>query len=105
MDAVAAGEKDNIVDPCASFPAGLRRAGISLETRQALKHVYRQLFRSGQPLKKALASVRAEFAAKNAPPEVAELIEFCSGPTKRGICRGPRSNRPSQADDGHDDGE
>jgi UDP-N-acetylglucosamine acyltransferase len=62
---------------------GLKRAGFSPETVEGLKKVYRIIFRSHTPLKKALAEARQE-----APdlPEVRHLLEFIEG-SQRGVAR------------------
>lgn len=59
---------------------GLRRAGISRETRDEIRKAYKLLYRSGLPIKEALARMEAELSS----PEVAELIAFCRA-SKRGI--------------------
>lgn len=62
---------------------GLRRAGFPLETLQALKNAYRELFQAGMPLRIAAEQVREVYADV---PEVMELVEFLENST-RGICR------------------
>ena len=60
---------------------GLRRAGFSNETRSALKHAYRLLFRSDTPLAEALAQL------KDSPDEnVQHLVKFIGG-SQRGFVR------------------
>lgn len=61
---------------------GLRRAGFSLPTIQALRSAYRELFQ-GQPLRLALEQVREVYAEV---PEVVELVSFIAG-SPRGVCR------------------
>lgn len=78
---------------------GLRRAGIPADTRHALKSAYRELFRSGRPLSLAIAAYRAQWEGRAMPPEVVELLDFCSDKSRRGICRGPRVLRGTTADD------
>ena len=70
---------------------GLRRAGVSSETRLALKRAYKQIFRSGSPVSKSIEIIRAEWEGKTIPAEVAHLLEFCSTKSKRGLSRGPRA--------------
>ncbi len=67
---------------------GLRRASFSIESRQALKDAYKQLFRSGKPLQdsiRLLAEVHDE--------HVTHLIQFIRN-SKRGFIRerGTRSD-------------
>lgn len=62
---------------------GLKRAGFASETVDALKKVYRIIFRTTTPLKKALAQAREE-----APdlPEVRHFLEFIEA-SQRGVPR------------------
>ena len=61
---------------------GLRRAGVTAQQRLELKQVYRLLFRSGLPLKKALQE-----AGRPIPGSPASiLIEFVAGAGTRGLC-------------------
>ena len=62
---------------------GLRRRGFSLETLQALRGAYRELFQQGLPLRVALEQVREVYADF---PEVIEMVDFI-GASRRGICR------------------
>ncbi len=62
---------------------GLRRRGYPLETMQALRSAYRELFQQGAPLQVALVQVREAYAEI---PEVQELVTFITA-SKRGICR------------------
>ncbi len=59
---------------------GLRRAGYSLETREAIQRAYKLLFRSGLPMRAALA----ESAGKDWPGEVRALLDFVAT-SKRGV--------------------
>lgn len=68
---------------------GLRRAGFSIESRQALKQAYQILFRSGLPLAAALKQ-----ADRMADEHVKHLIDFIRG-TRRGFT-GP--SKSSDAD-------
>ena len=61
---------------------GLRRAGISDKSREALRAVFRQLFRSGDALAEAINKVANGEYGKI--PEVVELLTFCRE-SKRGI--------------------
>jgi UDP-N-acetylglucosamine acyltransferase len=62
---------------------GLKRAGFSSETIEAIKKAYRVIFRGNTPLKKAIAQAREE-----APdlPEVAHFLEFIEA-SQRGVPR------------------
>lgn len=62
---------------------GLVRAGFSAEARDALKGVFKTLFRSGDPMHDAIAVVHAN-AQWMAVPEVQELLAFVRT-SKRGI--------------------
>ena len=59
---------------------GLRRSGVSRETRDELRRAYKLLYRSGLPIKEALDRIEAECRS----PEAAELVAFCRA-SKRGI--------------------
>jgi len=61
---------------------GLRRAGLSHETRRAIQAAYELIYRSGLNVSQALTELRSKFHF----PEIAHLIEFISN-SKRGICR------------------
>lgn len=63
---------------------GLKRAGLPPETRTALKHAFKILFRSGMARSTAVAELRAGTAP---PPEVEEMLSFVEG-SKRGVCSG-----------------
>lgn len=52
---------------------GLRRAGMSPETRRALQRAFRVIYRSATDLSRALEEVRAELGGI---PEVAYLVDF-----------------------------
>ena len=62
---------------------GLRRAGVSSETKQTLYRAFRTLFHSKLSMRHALEEVE-----KSAPhcPEVEHLVEFIRQ-SKRGVCR------------------
>lgn len=62
---------------------GLKRAGFSNETIEAVKKAYRTIFRNTTPLKKAIAQAREE-----APdlPEVKHFLEFIEA-SQRGVPR------------------
>jgi UDP-N-acetylglucosamine acyltransferase len=60
---------------------GLRRSGLSAETRQALKRAFVKVFRSGMNLKEAAERM----AQEQLLPEVAELIDFVRD-SQRGVC-------------------
>jgi UDP-N-acetylglucosamine acyltransferase len=69
---------------------GLRRAGITAETRNALKNAYKRLFRSGLPLTDAVAAVHSDWEGREMPPELQHLLDFCTTKSKRGLSHGPR---------------
>src|SRR5204863_10125499 len=66
---------------CGLNAVGLRRAGFTAEQRRELKELYRELFRSGQNLRAALAAARPKFAGGPA----LTLLEFVVT-AKRGVC-------------------
>ena len=61
---------------------GLRRAGLSHETRRAIQAAYELIYRSNLNVSQAVAELRGKFHF----PEIAHLIEFIVA-SKRGICR------------------
>lgn len=67
---------------CGLNIVGLRRAGFSSEERLELKKLYRTLFRSRLPLRKAVEAARAEFTG----PRAICLLDFIAA-AKRGVCR------------------
>jgi len=69
---------------------GLRRAGFSSESRQALKQAYKLLFRSKLSLEAALASID-----QIADPNVAHLAAFIRS-SKRGVVRAQRQDLSSE---------
>lgn len=69
---------------------GLRRAGVSGETRRALQSAYRDLFRSSHSLPRAIEIVRGKWEGREMPPELTNFLDFCGEKSKRGISRGPR---------------
>ncbi|MGH7818188.1 MAG: acyl-ACP--UDP-N-acetylglucosamine O-acyltransferase [Candidatus Binatia bacterium] len=62
---------------------GLRRRGFTAESLKQLRAAYRSLFRSGMPLREAVAKTREELSGA---PEVERLVGFIEA-SKRGICR------------------
>ena len=79
---------------------GLRRAGLSSEQRLELRRLFRLLFRSGKPMKEALAQAGAEF--KGTAAKV--LIEFVAS-TQRGLCavtKRARGEATGDAEEGAD---
>jgi len=62
---------------------GLRRAGLSHETRRAIQAAFELLYRSDLNVSQALEELRHKFHI----PEIAHLTEFIRA-SKRGICRG-----------------
>jgi UDP-N-acetylglucosamine acyltransferase len=63
---------------------GLRRAGLDLPARSAIKQAYKTLFRSGLNTKQAVEELRRGEVTK----EVQEIIDFVVS-SKRGICNPP----------------
>jgi UDP-N-acetylglucosamine acyltransferase len=63
---------------------GVRRAGVSDEGFAALKHAFRLLFRRGMTRENALDEIER---LVELTPEVRHLVQFCRGPSKRGICK------------------
>jgi UDP-N-acetylglucosamine acyltransferase len=61
---------------------GLRRAGLSHETRKSIQAAYDLIYHSNLNVGQALDELRGKFHA----PEIAHLVEFVAG-SKRGICR------------------
>ena len=61
---------------------GLRRAGISAETRLNIQRAFKILYRSGRPPAAAVEQIRGEIEAS---PEIEHLCEFIAS-SKRGIC-------------------
>lgn len=77
---------------------GLRRAGVSAETRRALQRAFKALFRSGRPLRHAITGVREQYAAEGTelPAELAYFLEFCEAPSKRGMMSAHRARASSR---------
>jgi UDP-N-acetylglucosamine acyltransferase len=71
---------------------GLRRAGVSRESRLALKRAFQSLYRGRRPLAECLAELEAESA-----PEVARLLAFIRS-SKRGIVRRSSGNVAEEAE-------
>jgi UDP-N-acetylglucosamine acyltransferase len=61
---------------------GLRRAGLSHETRRTIQAAYDLIYHSNLNVGQALSELRNKFQA----PEIALLAEFIAS-SKRGICR------------------
>ncbi|MDK2973142.1 MAG: UDP-N-acetylglucosamine acyltransferase [Candidatus Sumerlaeota bacterium] len=66
---------------------GLRRAGVGPESRMAIKNAFKNLFRSGHPLNRAITDLREAWQESQSPipGELSELLDFCATPSKRGI--------------------
>ncbi len=62
---------------------GMRRAGLSPQTREDIKHAYKLLYRSDLNVPNALEAIERECRT----PEVTRLVEFVKA-SKRGICAG-----------------
>jgi UDP-N-acetylglucosamine acyltransferase len=69
---------------------GLRRAGLTDEQRLEIRRLFHLLFRSGTPLKDAVARARDQFKSDAAKL----LIEFVAT-TRRGVCAVPKRARRS----------
>jgi UDP-N-acetylglucosamine acyltransferase len=65
---------------------GLRRAGVTHETRQAVQAAYNLVYHSNLNVSQALDELRAKFHQ----PEVGEIVDFIAS-SKRGICRSRKS--------------
>jgi UDP-N-acetylglucosamine acyltransferase len=61
---------------------GLRRAGLSQETRRAIQAAFELIYRSKLNVGQALGELRAKYDF----PEITRLVDFIAG-SKRGICR------------------
>jgi UDP-N-acetylglucosamine acyltransferase len=70
---------------------GLRRAGLSHETRRAIQAAFELLYRSDLNVSQALEELQHKFHI----PEIAHLSEFIRA-SKRGICRGDRGPRTEE---------
>ena len=70
---------------------GLRRAGLSHETRRAIQAAFELLYRSDLNVSQALQELRHKFHI----PEIAHLVEFIQA-SKRGICRAERGARSAE---------
>jgi len=70
---------------------GLRRRGLELETLQALRGVYRELFQQGLPLRVAVDQVREVYLGV---PEVQEIVAFIES-SRRGVCRAAGADTPA----------
>ncbi|MDB6122994.1 MAG: Acyl-[acyl-carrier-protein]--UDP-N-acetylglucosamine O-acyltransferase [Pedosphaera sp.] len=66
---------------CGLNVVGMRRAGYSAEDRLQVKKAYKILFRSGENLRRALATAQKEFTN----PAVKILLDFVAA-SKRGVC-------------------
>jgi UDP-N-acetylglucosamine acyltransferase len=84
----AVADEDNILAGLNSI--GLRRAGLSSETRLELKRIFKHIFRSGRNVSQALAEIdESEWGA-----EARELVGFIRS-AKRGVCLLHRPRRLS----------
>ncbi|HEY6420982.1 MAG TPA: acyl-ACP--UDP-N-acetylglucosamine O-acyltransferase [Candidatus Binataceae bacterium] len=75
---------------------GLRRAGFSTDSINALRHAFSALFGTRQHLKLAVERL---LAAGPGTPEVTELIEFIRA-AKRGVAFGPKDGGAAEIEDG-----
>ncbi len=71
---------------------GLRRSGLSPETRMEIKRAFKLVYRSGRNVAQALV----EAAESEWSPEAKEFFDFIAA-SKRGVCQ---ANRVPDADDG-----
>ncbi len=78
---------------------GMRRGGIGPEARLAIKSAFKKIFRSGMTATHGVEEVRAEWAGKEMPGDLAYFLDFCSEKSKRGLLSG---RRPAGLE-GHDD--
>jgi len=70
---------------------GLRRAGLSHETRRAIQAAFELIYRSNLNVTQALGELEKKFHV----PEIAHLVEFIRS-SKRGICRGDGEKRAEE---------
>lgn len=63
---------------------GLRRAGVSMETRMEIKRAFRLIYRSGLNVTEALQAARQQTWGS----EAASFFDFIDQSKKRGICQG-----------------
>jgi len=63
---------------------GLQRAGFTETQIGRVKDAYKLLFRSGTPLRDAIAQLEAD---QGAEPEIAHLVKFLKGVGERGLTR------------------
>ncbi len=71
---------------------GLRRAGVSAQTRTELNRAYKKIFRSGLAIGQAVEAIEEEWKGKEMPPELRHMVDFCAVKSKRGLCSGPRKS-------------
>jgi UDP-N-acetylglucosamine acyltransferase len=72
---------------------GMKRQGHRPEAIEACRQAFKLLYRSGKSFRKALEELDASADCE----EVRRIVEFCKGPSKRGIMRGrPRLSRGPQ---------
>ncbi len=81
---------------------GLRRAGFSPELRAVLKTAQHRLFHEGRALRRAIELVRAEWQGQEMPPEIEELLAFCSVSSSRGYAVGRRRRAHDHRDESID---
>jgi UDP-N-acetylglucosamine acyltransferase len=70
---------------------GLRRAGLSAQSRQKIRQAYRILYKSGLNTSQALA----ELKQLDRDPAIEHLIAFIAA-SKRGICWGSTGERAGE---------
>ena len=71
---------------------GLRRAGVSHESRRAIQAAFEMIYRSELNVTQALEELRAKFQT----PEIGQIADFILS-SKRGICR--ERSRGHEADE------
>ncbi|MFY8215140.1 MAG: acyl-ACP--UDP-N-acetylglucosamine O-acyltransferase [Chthoniobacterales bacterium] len=86
-------DRTNVVTGLNSI--GLRRAGLSAETRAELKRLFRLLFASGLNVSQALEMAEGQSWGS----EAREMLQFVREAKKRGICRASVSARGDSSAD------
>jgi UDP-N-acetylglucosamine acyltransferase len=86
-------DRTNVVTGLNSI--GLRRAGLSTETRAELKRLFRLLFASGLNVSQALETAESQSWGG----EAREMLQFVQDAKKRGICRASFSTRGDSSAD------
>ncbi len=77
---------------CGLNTVGLRRSGMQAEDRLELKRLYHALFRSGEPLRRAVERARETFTS----PAAKVLLDFIAA-SKRGVCADTGTTRRTES--------